>query len=456
MNTSGFFASSGEAVWSVGQTGWQAAVILVLLLLNGFFVAAEFAILKVRRNDLEELQGLEGRKSKAAKAAMPIIDRLDNYLAATQLGITLSSIGLGMLGGRYLESALAYLVTVLQWEMAPAVVRGGAFAIAFAVIAFLHIVIGELMPRSLAIRKALPTTLFVSGPLRLFAWLFYPVIRILNFAADQLVKLVFRIEPISEAKQVHSEEELLQMVTESERSNNVTETERDIFVNALELNDRLTREVMTPRSNVIVLDSGVTFEENLRIALDSKHTRFPLVDGHLDVPLGIIHVKDMLGIVNEVVPDLKRIQRKAVTVPELMPLDKLLHVFLSKHAHMALVIDEFGGTVGMVTLDNVVEELIGDIQDEFDTDDKGFHRVDDDEFFVDGTFPLYELSEYCDLQLEHPDVATIGGYVTDLIGHLPSQGEQIDLEGYQVTTEQADARRVIRLRFRKLDSSAVA
>lgn len=457
MNVFSLIAAAGTMELTAFEVTWQVMLILFFVLLNGFFVAAEFAIVKVRSSQLEEMVTKGGGKGKRARAASHVVSHLDVYLSATQLGITLASIGLGMLGERYVEH---FIEAILAWsgiEMSTTVVSLIAFPIAFGLITFLHIVLGELLPKSIAIRRALPTALFVSRPLGAFRWLFRPAIWFLNGTANQLLKLIFRIDPVGdEGEMGHSEEELRLLVHESSLSNNVTETERDIFVNALELNDRQTREVMTPRSSVVVLDSSASFEENLEIALESKHTRFPLVDGHLDTPQGIIHVKDMLGIVNDEQPDLIRIKRQAVRVPEMMPLDKLLQVFLRKHAHMALVVDEFGGSVGIVTLDNVIEELIGDIQDEFDTDESGFQRVNDDEFYVDGTFPLYELSEHCDLKLEHPDVATVGGYVTNLFGHLPEKGEQITIEGYQVTTAQTDGRRIIRLRFQRLKSSAVA
>jgi CBS domain containing-hemolysin-like protein len=457
MSATSLIAQAAPMELSLFEFSWQVCLILFFVLLNGFFVAAEFAIVKVRSSQLEELLAKGGRNSRRARAASHVVSNLDVYLSATQLGITLASIGLGMLGERYVEHFVEVLLEFVGIDTSATTVTLISFPVAFGVITFLHIVLGELLPKSIAIRKALPTALFVSGPLGAFRMLFRPAIWFLNGTANQILKLVFRIDPVSgEGEMGHSEEELRLLVMESSLSNNVTETERDIFVNALELNDRLTREVMTPRSRVVVLDSGASFEENLKVALDSKHTRFPLVEGHLDTPQGIIHVKDMLSIVHDKSADLSRIMRQAVRVPEMMPLDKLLQVFLRKHAHMALVVDEFGGSVGIVTLDNVIEELIGNIQDEFDTEEQRFQRVDENEFFVDGTFPLYELSEYCDLKLEHPDVATVGGYVTDLLGHLPTKGEQIDIEGYQVTTEQTDGRRIIRLRFRKTSTSAVA
>ena len=429
---------------------WQVALILFFVLLNGFFVAAEFAIVKVRVSQLDELvrQG-----NKTARAARHVVSHLDSYLSATQLGITIASIGLGMLGERYVEGFVHTFLDFTGVRMGPEMITAISLALAFTIITFLHIVLGELMPKSLAIRKALPTTLLISRPLEIFHGVFRPAIWLLNGTANTILKLAFRIDPVSDVELVHSEDELRLLVTESERSENVTEMERDIFINALELNDRLARDVMTPRSEVVSLEPSDGFHENLKVALESKHTRFPLVDGHLDTPLGIVHVKDLLRIVNEPEPDLTKIVHDAIRVPELIPLDKLLRVFLKKHAHMALVSDEFGGTLGIVTLDNVIEELVGDIQDEFDTTEKEIHELRSGEFLVDGTLPLYELADYAGLKLENPDVSTIGGYVTGLLGHLPANGEMVTIEDYEVTASKTDGRRIVQLHFRKTSPS---
>jgi len=232
--------------------------------------------------------------------------------------------------------------------------------------------------------------------------------------------------------------------------------EREILVNALELNELTVRDIMTPRNEVEVLDTQKTFEENLAIAIETKHTRFPLVEGHLDDTIGLIHIKDLLAETRSPKPDLMAIKRDIVSVPELMALDTLLQTFLAKHAHMALVVDEFGGALGLVMLDDVVEELVGEIQDEFDVDDKEFHRVSETEFLVDGTMSLHELTEYEeDLELDSPDVSTVGGYITQIIGHLPEVGEIAIVKNYEITVTKADDRSVQEVKFRRIDPQEI-
>lgn len=436
-----------EHEWNLtgGEIAWSAFLVLFFVLLNAFFVAAEFAIVKVRSTQLDPLAD-EG--NVAATTARKALRNLDGYLSATQLGITLASIALGMIGEPY----VARLIQPLMWKLgvtSETLISSVSIGIGFGVVTYLHVVLGELMPKSLAIRKSLATTLVISAPLHFFYVLFRPAIWILNGTANWLLKILFRLEPASESELAHSEEELRHIVAESEKSEEVTATEKDILLNALALNDRCVRDVMTPRNQVICLDAGDDFSASLATAIEHKHTRYPLVEGHLDHSLGLIHIKDLLGLVGRPQPDLRSIKRDLPMVPEMMPIDKLLRFFLDKHVHLALAVDEYGGTVGIVTLDNVLEEIVGDIQDEFDQETSEFRRLNDDEFVVEGMLNLYELAEQAGLHIESDEVTTIGGYVTHLLGRLPKTGEKVDIEGYEVTTTRADSRRVLQLHFRR-------
>ncbi len=432
---------------SPGEVAWKMAVIMFFVLLNGFFVAAEFAIVKVRSSQIDSL--IEAGKKRAV-FARHVTDHLDAYLSATQLGITLASLALGWLGEPYIGKLIEPLMFMAFGpDVSEALVSKFAFGIAFAVITFLHIVLGELMPKSLAIRKAIGTTMFVARPLGFFYLLFKLPIILLNGTANKLLKLIFKIEPVGESELLHSADELRLLVQETEKSEEVTPTEREILIAALELNDLHVRDVLTPRADVTSLDPSKDFQENLDAAIESGHTRFPLVDGHLDSALGLIHLKDILRLMRDEAPDLYKILRPLPTVPEMMALDDLLKLFLKQQVHMALVVDEFGGTLGIVTLDNVIEELVGDIHDEFDEDDshKEFFQVSDDEFTVVGSLPLYELWEKTELKLDSPDVSTIGGFVTHLLGHLPEEGESVEIEGWEATVTETDGKSVGRLRF---------
>jgi CBS domain containing-hemolysin-like protein len=334
------------------------------------------------------------------------------------------------------------------------VVASISFAIAFSVITALHIVLGEQAPKILAIQRSLGAALLVSPPLRLFYAIFKPFIWFLNASSNWIITRIFRVQPTGEAELAHSEEELRLILSESAKAKEVSPLGKELLINALDLRERVVRDIMTPRGQVVFLNIEESFEDNVKKALASRHTRFPLCRGHLDNTIGLIHIKELVPLMRDPNPDLLRIRRELTPVPEMMSLEKLLSLFLNKHAHLAIVVDEFGGTVGMVTLENVLEELVGDIQDEFDTEKEEFREINENEFTVDGALALYELRDLAGIELESADVSTIGGYVTHLLGHLPRQGEHVQIENYLVTISQSDGRRVQQLHFRKLDEAA--
>jgi CBS domain containing-hemolysin-like protein len=425
--------------------------ILLLVFLNGFFVAAEFALVKIRGSQLDALAD-EG--DRTAAFARRVTDNLEAYLSACQLGITLASLGLGWIGEPFLARMIEPLFAKagVQSEY---FIHAVSFAIAFSAITFLHIVLGEQAPKILAIRKPVPATLWVARPLGLFYIVLKPAIWFLNVSSNALLKKVFRLPNVSEHEIAHSEEELRLILAESARAEEVSPLGKEILINALDMRDRVVRDITTPRGEVIFLNTEESFEDNLKAALESRHTRFPLCEGHLDNTVGLVHIKDLLRLMREPQADLHSIKRELYPVPEMMPLEKLLTFFLTKHAHLALVVDEYGGTTGIVTLDNVLEELVGDIQDEFDTEKPEFRRVNSDEFDVEGSLGLYELHDLAGLDLESADVSTIGGYVTHLLGHLPKTGEKVRIEDFEVTVTQSDGRRVGQVHFKRLSAKPV-
>ncbi|MFD0892401.1 HlyC/CorC family transporter [Luteolibacter ambystomatis] len=424
--------------------------IVFFLLLNAFFVASEFAIVKVRPSQLET--GNKDRPTRMS-TAQHVVGHLDGYLSATQLGITIASLALGFLGEPFVEALVNPLLLMIG---VPAKVGSIiSFILAIGSFTFLHVVIGELLPKSIAIRKAVVTTLLLAAPLHVFYKTFKWGIAMLNGTANWLLKVIFRIDPVSEGEHVHSAAELALLFAESERAQEVTETEREILINALELNELWVRDVMTPRARVVALDADQPFEKALEIAQRSKHTRFPLIKGHLDHAIGLIHIKDLLKLVSQPDPDLMRIKRELKIVPDTMPLDTLLKFFLREHAHLAMVVDEFGTPVGIVFLDNVIEELVGDIQDEFDNERSSFNRINDDEFVIEGTMTLNDLSGYVEeLYLESGEVTTVGGYITQQLGRFPEPGETIEILGYEAKVTSTDGRRVGQVHFRKLPESS--
>jgi CBS domain containing-hemolysin-like protein len=424
----------------------KLAVIAALVGLNGFFVACEFAIVKVRGSQLDALID-EG--NVRAKMVKHVRGHLDAYLSATQLGITLASLALGWVGEQFLAHMLEPLFALMHVH-SHALVTSISVTVAFVGITFLHIVFGELGPKYTAIANPLGVVLRLVRPLGIFYRIFTPAIWALQKSSNLVLHTLLRLKPIPATELAHSEEELRLILEQSEKIQEVSPLGRKLVVNVLDLRDRVVRDIMTPRGEVVYLDVEEDFEINLKKVLESRHTRFPLCRGHLDNTVGLIHVKELLPMMRDPHPDLLRIKRELIPVPEMMPLEKLLSLFLSKHAHLAMVVDEYGGTVGMVTLENVLEELVGDIQDEFDADKEEFRKLNDKEFVVDGAYGLYELHDAVGLELEGGDVSTIGGYVTHLLGHLPRQGEEVRIGDYLVTVTQADNRRVRQLHFRKM------
>jgi len=448
------FADALVTHWdSPGVLIAKLAVIAVLVALNGFFVACEFAIVKVRASQLDTLAE-EG--NMGARFAKYVRGHLDAYLSATQLGITLASLALGWIGEQF-------LVNILEPFFALANIHSHAFAtsvsvaLAFIGITFLHIVFGELGPKYTAIANPLSVVLRLIRPLGAFYILFKPAIWLLHKSSNFLLQTVLRRQPVPSTELAHSEEELRLILEQSEKSQEVSPLGRSLLMNVLDLRDRVVRDIMTPRGEIVFLDLEDEFEANIRKAIESKHTRFLLCRENLDNTVGLIHIKELLPMMRDPHPDLLKIKRDLIPVPEMMPLEKLLKLFLTRHAHLALVVDEFGGTVGMVTLENVLEELVGDIQDEFDFEKEEFRKISVNEFSVDGALGLYELNDLAKLELGSADVSTIGGYVTHLLGHLPKQGEQVKIDNYLVTVSQTDGRRINQLHFKKLsDATAPA
>jgi CBS domain containing-hemolysin-like protein len=435
---------------SLGSVLLKLLIIAALVALNGFFVACEFAIVKVRSSQLDTLE--EGGNQRASLTKY-IRAHLDAYLSATQLGVTLASLALGYLGEQYLAQMLEPFFG-LAGVRSYAVVTSVSIALAFVGITFLHIVFGELAPKYIAIGNPLPAALALARPLGAFYFLFRPAIWLLHKSSNLLLVRLLRIKRVAAIELAHSEEELRLILDQSEESEEVSPLGRDLLVNALDLRRRVVRDIMTPRGQVVFLNVEDSFEHNVKKALISRHTRFPLCRGHLDNTIGLIHIKELMPLMRDPNPDLLRIRRELIPVPEMMSLEKLLSLFLNKHAHLAIVVDEFGGTVGMVTLENVLEELVGDIQDEFDTEKEEFREINENEFSVDGALALYELRDLAGIELESADVSTIGGYVTHLLGHLPQPGEHVQIDNYLVTISQSDGRRVQQLHFRKLDEAA--
>lgn len=418
-------------------------LVLVLVLLNGFFVAAEFAIVKIRAT---QLTGMVAAGNRRAKVARVLVSNLDASLSATQLGITLASLGLGWVGEPVFASLLA---PAMQWfNVESEQVRHTiSFIVGFSVITFLHIVAGELAPKSLAIQKPLPTTLWVAYPLRWFYVVSYPFNWALNGTSLWLLRRL-GLEGMSEAELIHSEEELRLLFTATQKHSGGTSLGRDIVLNALDLRQRVVREVMRPRQEIVLLNTEASMTECLDVAEKMRFSRFPLCEGgDIDRSLGVVHFKDLYAMRLKVKSgaELRAVARKLVYVPETARLERLLQVFLDRKLHLALVVDEYGGTVGLVTLENILEELVGQIQDEFDQEKPLVVRIGEHAWELQGALPVHDLEGITGVSLAEDGATTASGWVTQKLGGFPKTGDAVRLGDFELRVEEVDETRVSRM-----------
>lgn len=430
---------------AISLVGLKLLAVVFLVLLNGFFVAAEFALVKVRDTQLVTLAQNGNRKARVARR---ILANLDAALSATQLGITLASLGLGWIGEPVFASLLEPVMRALQIE-SPRLQHSIAFAVGFSVITFLHIVAGELAPKSLAIRKPLPTSLWVAAPLDWFYKLSFPAIWLLNHAANWLLRR-FGIEPISELELVHSEEELRLIIGAAQKQTATVPVGRNLVLNALDLRHRIVREVMRPRQEMTVLDTEASIAACLDIADKTRYSRFPLCEGgDLDKTLGVVHIKDLyaMRLKARQGADLLPAARGLIYVPETAHLEKLLQLFLERKLHLAIVVDEYGGTLGMVTLENILEELVGQIQDEFDQEKPLLVRLNETTWDVAGALPLHELEEVVAAPLREENITTTSGWVTHRLGGFAKPGDTVTVGEYELRVEEMEGTRVGRLKL---------
>ena len=394
-----------------------------LVFLNGFFVAAEFALVKIRETQLDPLVV---RGNKRARMAQKIVRNLDASLSATQLGITLASLGLGWIGEPVFASLLEPLMNWLGVQSAQ-VKHSISIGVGFTLITFLHIVLGELAPKSLAIQKPLLTSLWVAYPMVWFHRISYPLIWMLNKTSLLLLRQV-GIEPASEAELVHSEEELRLLLGTSQKHSGGSALGRDIVLNAFDLRLRIAREVMRPRQQIVGLNTDAPIQQCLEIAEHTRFSRFPILEkGNLDRALGFVHVKDLFAARNKAGAgrDLLPMAKKIVYVPETARLERLLQIFLERKVQLAFVVDEYGGTVGLLSMENILEELVGQIQDEFDQETPLLVKKDENTWSVDGSLPLHDLADVVGEPLSEEGVTTASGWVTHRLGGFPKMGDVI-------------------------------
>lgn len=427
--------------------GLKILAVFALVVFNGFFVAAELALVRIRDTQLEALVVKGNRRAKIARS---IVGNIDAYIGATQFGITLVSMALGVVIEPVFERLLEPLFSLLKVS-SPQTQRTIAILVGFFVNSYLLIVAGELAPKAMAIRKTLETALFVASPLRWFYRLSFPFIWVLNHSAQWLLRQ-FGIVGGSEAGKAHSEEELRLLLSSAQKISGTTGSGRRVALNALDLRRRMARDVMRPRQEIVAFDTEATIAECIEIAERTRYSRFPLCESSdLDRTRGVIHIKDLYAARQRARTgrDLLAFARKLIYVPETARLEKLLQLLLERKLHFAIVVDEYGGTIGMVTLENILEELVGQIQDEFDQENPLLVRKDETTWEVAGALPLHELDEVIGEPLQEEGITTVSGWVTHRLGGFPKAGDVLTVGVFELRVEQMDGTRVAKLKVTK-------
>ncbi|GAA7543336.1 hemolysin family protein [Helicobacter pylori] len=424
-------------------------VAFLLVLLNAFFVLSEFALVKVRKTRLEELVKIGNSN---AKLALKMSQRLDTYLSATQLGITLSSLALGWVGEPAIAKLLAALFESMNLRENPIFIHSMSVVIAFLGITFLHVVLGEIVPKSLAIAKSEKAALFAARPLHVFWVVFYPVVRLFDVIAHFFLKKV-GINP-KEHDGTHSEEELKIIVGESLREGIIDSVEGEIIKNAVDFSDTSAKEIMTPRKDMVCLDEENSYEENIDIVLKSRFTRYPYCKGSKDNIIGMVHIRDLLSrsIFTPEMHDFKQIVRKMIIVPESASISQILIKMKKEQIHTALVIDEYGGTAGLLTMEDIIEEIMGEISDEYDLKQEGVNKLEEGVFELEGMLDLESVEEVLHIQFDKEcEQVTLGGYVFSLLERMPMEGDTIISHGYLFEVLSVDGARIKRLKAVKKD-----
>jgi len=418
------------------------ALAIGLVLLNAFFVAAEFSLVRVRATRIAELAQQGDWRAKAAEAALR---RMDAFLSATQLGITCTSLGLGWVGEPAFAGLLAPVFAVLG-VTSPNVIHNASVAVAFLVITFLHIVVGELAPKSYVIRATERVALWTALPMRVFQLVFGPALWLLGRASALTLRLL-GVGGEHGGELGHSEEELRLVVAESHRKGALSGEKRELLENIIDYTERTARHVMIPRADVAFLSLARPLEENLAVITQTAHTRFPLASSDIDHVIGMVHVKDLFMHRERLrsSQDLVPLKREILFVPESRPLDALQREFQQSRTHMAMVVDEYGGTAGMLTLEDIIEEIVGEIQDEFDRETPKVVETPQGLVF-DGLTLVDDACERLGITIEAPgEASTLGGLLAERLGRIPRPGDRVPLDGYDLSVLEMNARRVTRV-----------
>lgn len=419
-------------------------IVFVLLLVNGFFVAAEFAIVKARRTKIEQLTK-DGNVD--AKLALRALEDMNYFIAAVQLGITIASIGIGWFGSPTVEKMLEPVLTNLPagyGHLAHIITA----VVAFFTVTLLHVVLGEQVPKCVALQYPERISLYVAKPMDLFMTIARPFVWLLNVSCNVILK-IFKV-PTSSARVVHTLEDLDLMVDASYDEGVLNETEKDMIHNVFQFSDLTAREVMLPRTDMVCVPLEMSFEDLNKLAAENQYTRYPVYDGDIDHITGLVHVKDLYSLaLKDEVRTIKDIQRNIMLVPETITMDNLVREFKKNKGQMAVVVDEFGGTSGIITLEDVMEEIFGDVQDEFDEEAEfDIKEIKPNHYLANGMMRLDELANYFDVpdeKLEDEDVDTIAGLVVKELGRLAQLDDVVKYHEFTFTVKEIDGARITKL-----------
>ncbi len=425
-------------------------IALLLVFMNGFFVATEFAMVKVRKSRIETLM-LDGNKS--AKYTLTVVNDLNSYLSACQLGITLASLGLGWIGEPAVADALSPLFNL--FHMPESLVHSISFVLGFAIITGLHIVLGELAPKSLAIISAEKIAMYTALPLIMFYRLTYPIMWAFNHSTNLILKS-FGVSQVDEHDAAHTDEEIKLLVEDSYKHGLIDKTELTFVDNIFDFSEKTVKEIMIPRTDMACIFLEDSFEEIIKYAMDEQLTRYPVCRDSKDNITGFVHIKDLFRLKiegnNE---NIENIVREIKFVPESMSISELLKIFKREKPQMAIVIDEYGGTFGLVTIEDILEEIVGEIQDEFDEEVDSITKTEDNNYVVDGKLILDEINELLKISIESDNIDTIGGWIYSQLKAYPKINDSIVYENYEFVVLECDNKRINQILIRELDSKGM-
>lgn len=421
-------------------------VIGLLVFANAFFVASEFALVSVRKTRIQQLSK-EGNET--AQLVSHELTQIPKFIAAVQLGVTLSSLGLGWVGESTMAAILYPLFSFLPQIGQFITTHTLSVSIAFVLITIMHVVFGELIPKSLALQYPEILSLIVAKPMNLILRIFSPFITFLTGLANFILGL-FKIQSAKGLHLVHSIEELDMLVSASYQEGILNETEREMLHNVFKFSDLITRQIMIPRPDMISMPVDISLEDIIKFVQEHQFTRYPVYEGDLDHILGIVHIKDIIPFIEtRHTFVLANIIRKVMIVPETLTIDKLLIEFKRRRGQMAIVIDEFGGTSGIVTLEDVLEEIFGDVQDEFDTEEADVKVISENEFLINSMLRIDEVNELFNLDVTEEEIETIGGLVLKELGRIAQVNDTITIDNYVFTVDSVEGLRITRLRVTK-------